>query len=110
MDSHLMFFHVTRSAKHFFANIAIEHPQLFVNTFNVDIPCHLPGKLLLTNVTMVPFDFIVRLNNVSFQLNLERIPFVALLADKFLDAEVNRVDVIGKAIFSPEFLVTPVAS
>jgi hypothetical protein len=90
--------------------MALEHPQLFVNTFNVDIPCHLPGKLLLTNVTMVPFDFIMCLNDVSFQLNLQRIPFVALLANKLLDAQVNRVDVIGKAIFSPELLFAPVAS
>ena len=90
--------------------MALEHLQLFMNRFNVDILCHLPGKLLLTNVTMVPFDFIMCLNDVSFQLNLQRIPFVALLANKLLDAQVNRVDVIGKAIFSPEFLVTPVAS
>jgi hypothetical protein len=105
-----MFFHVTQSAKHSSANMALEHLQLFVNRFNVDILCHLPGKLLLTNVTMVPLDFIVRLNYVSFQLNLERIPFVTLLADKLLNPEVNRVDVIGKAIFSPEFLFAPVAS
>jgi hypothetical protein len=89
---------VTRSAKHFFANIALEHPQLFVNTFNVDIPCRLPDKLLLTNVTMVPFDFIVPLNYVSFELNLERIPFVTLLTDKLFDAEMNRVDVLGQDI------------
>jgi hypothetical protein len=90
--------------------MALEHLQLFVNGFNVDILCHLPGKLLLTNVTMVPFDFIVRLNNVSFQLYLEGVPFVALLADKLLDAEMNRVDVIGKAVFPPELFVAPVAS
>ena len=90
--------------------MALEHLQLFVNRFNVDILCHLPGKLFLTNVTMVPFDFIMCLNDVSFQLNLQRIPFVALLADKLLDAEVNRVDVIGKTIFSLELLFAPVAS
>jgi hypothetical protein len=69
-----------------------------VNTFNVDIPCHLPGKLLLANVTLVPPYFIVHFKNVSSQLNLECISFVAMLADKLFDAEMNRVDVLGHDI------------
>ena len=109
VDSHLMFFHVTWGSKHSSANLALEHPHLFVNTFNVDIPCHLPGKLLLANVTLVPPYFIVHFKNVSSQLNLERISFVAMLADKLFDAEMNRVDVLGQDINWFEILVAPVA-
>jgi hypothetical protein len=49
-------------------------------------------------VTLVPPYFIVHFKNVSSQLNLECISFVAMLTDKLFDAEMNRVDVLGQDI------------
>jgi hypothetical protein len=52
----------------------------------------------------------VHLLKVKFELNLQRILLVAMLAGKLLDAQVNRVDVIHPDVLSSELLVAPVAS